>query len=365
MNFSRLLDRLNLEKMIKGNKKEIAKYNADQLPKTLIIAIIINLIPTIISLFRANMRAAFPGYLISFIVSILLFLLFVQKEMRKYALLGFYTLSFLLYLLVIYLGILQYQNQPAGTALTYFAIIPLLFLDRPVRSNLILMAFYAIFVVLSFQYKGSYIGSVDLLNAFISMALGLLFGRVFLVSRLQNFEKDRQLIRDKETDILTGLPNRRKLFETLMEIEKHENTPSGLLLIDVDNFKSYNDRHGHNVGDQCLKAFGEFLLAFETRYDLKFYRYGGEEFIAIVGDECKANLKEIADLIRTDTMKMKMDIEAITISIGVVSCSRECLKDYEQLIYKADKALYVAKSRGRNCVAVFDSEIDRKGFASS
>lgn len=80
--------------------------------------------------------------------------------------------------------------------------------------------------------------------------------------------------------------------------------------------------------------------------------------MAIVGDECKANLKDIAEQIRLDTMKMKMDIETITISIGAVACSNGCFKDHEALIIRADKALYLAKSQGRNCVALWDPSVE-------
>ena len=358
MNLGQLFNRLSLKKLMNDHKREIRHYNANHLPTTLLIAFLVNLVPTMISIFRPTMRDAFFAYLGATVASLLLLVLFLQKKMRPYALLGFYTLTLTFYLLVLYLGVLAYQTQPAGTALTYFAIIPLLFIDRPYRSNLVLIGYYALFVVLSYQFKGTYLGSVDLLNAFISLTLGILFGRVFLVSHLHNFEKDRQLIAEKETDILTGLPNRRKLFETLKEIEQSPTCPCGILLIDVDNFKSYNDRHGHGVGDQCLQAFGAFLLSYEARYDLRFFRYGGEEFMAIVGDECKANLKDIAEQIRLDTMKMKMDIETITISIGAVACSNGCFKDHEALIIRADKALYLAKSQGRHCVALWDPSVE-------
>ena len=109
---------------------------------------------------------------------LLFIVLFLQKKMRPYALLGLLIPSLTLTLSLftqLYLGVLAYQTQPAGTALTYFAIIPLLFIDRPYRSNLVLIGYYALFVVLSYQFKGTYLGSVDLLNAFISLTLGILF----------------------------------------------------------------------------------------------------------------------------------------------------------------------------------------------
>lgn len=127
------------------------------------------------------------------------------------------------------------------------------------------------------------LGFDDLVKCSCMMALGLFTGCMLHKIRLESFEAQRQLIIQKETDVLTGLANRRKLFEMLAALEsKPKNDPTGVLMLDIDHFKQFNDCYGHAAGDECLKQFGALLREFEHLYTMRFYRYGGEEFVALV-----------------------------------------------------------------------------------
>ena len=354
------LKKIRLDKQLKIHQIAVQEYNAKVLPEALLIAGIITLIPLIISIFRSSMFVAFPGYLVAFLASVLLLIIFKSKKMLKYALIGAYLLMLIAYSLVLFLSVFIYNEYPAATPLIYFALITLLFIDYPLRINLLITFFYIVHTVLSFIFKGSTLGLVDSLNAFISLTLGILFGRLFLRSRLDTFEVRAQLIIEKETDVLTGLQNRRKLFETINRCEDNSTAcPCALMMIDIDNFKVFNDRFGHRVGDEYLKQFGQFLVNYQKDNNIFFYRYGGEEFVAMVYHLSKEKILELAELVRQQTMEIPVNGEPITISIGVVFCDQHVHGHHETIISQADAALYRAKAHGRNRVELWNENIVR------
>ena len=160
------------------------------------------------------------------------------------------------------------------------------------------------------------------------------------------------------TDALTGLPNRRRLSDTL-EAEwlraLRSGEPIGLAMIDIDNFKKYNDHYGHQGGDECLRLVARTVQASVRGTDL-VARYGGEEFcIVMPGVNADAALV-VAERARRSVAELcephaGADIGIVTISIGVTaSVPMGGLPD--QLIKVADEGLYEAKRAGRNRVAV-------------
>jgi diguanylate cyclase (GGDEF)-like protein len=351
----------NNRTLIKLNKEAIREYNADALPSALLIACIVTLIPAIISIFRPNMLLVLPGYVFVFASCALLLVIFSQKKMRKYSLIGAYILIVLCFLLVLYLSMYSFKDRQAATALIYFAIIHFFFIDRPIRLYTTIFVFFVTHVVLAFVIKGQELGFIDGLNSLIAYLLGTLFGWIFLSSRLETFEVKRQPIIEKETDVLTGLDNRRKLFELINSFEKGEKKhPQAMIMIDIDHFKRYNDKYGHDTGDECLKVFGVFLRETASKYHMSIYRYGGEEFVGLIWDYDKQIVHDIAEIIRSKTHDLAMPQNSITISIGVVHCDDENITNCEAYLSRADRALYVAKSRGRNKVVVWDCRFEKE-----
>lgn len=148
-------------------------------------------------------------------------------------------------------------------------------------------------------------------------------------------------------DPLTGLANRRFMeiqLEKIFEITKRYDKNLTVIMMDIDHFKNYNDSFGHQEGDRLLAKVAAILTR-ETRHADYLFRYGGEEFLAILPD---ANLKMA---VRTaERLRSSVEAEAgVTISLGVAVYG-EGLHERETLLCKADEALYQAKQNGRNRV---------------
>jgi diguanylate cyclase (GGDEF)-like protein/PAS domain S-box-containing protein len=162
------------------------------------------------------------------------------------------------------------------------------------------------------------------------------------------------------TDALTGLVNRRGFDEALAaEIARvrRAGTSVGLLLVDVDRFKAYNDTYGHPAGDACLKAVADCLKATLRRPGDVAARYGGEEFAAILPETTAAGVLHIAETLREAVAALAMEHKAtdeglVTVSAGVstVTAEEAELDGAALLIQRADRALYHAKAGGRNRV---------------
>ncbi len=163
------------------------------------------------------------------------------------------------------------------------------------------------------------------------------------------------------TDALTGLLNRRYMVERLMEETKRSNRhgyPMSFMMLDVDDFKSYNDNFGHPAGDEALKLVGNVLRETLRGADVAA-RFGGEEFAILLPQTTSDEARMIAERIRANIEQTKFPHRTVTISIGVASCSAELCRDAD-LISAADKALYRAKRGGRNRVLAFEDKDDQE-----
>jgi len=160
-------------------------------------------------------------------------------------------------------------------------------------------------------------------------------------------------------DPLTGLANRRKLaerFEYDMARSVRARTPLSLLMVDIDHFKAINDRHGHLAGDVCLKALAALLAGSVREVDL-VVRFGGEEFVALLPESSVAQSLEVAERMRCAVEEKPIGIGdgappvAVTVSVGAAASTGAALP-LEELIARADEAVYRAKHAGRNQVCV-------------
>lgn len=149
------------------------------------------------------------------------------------------------------------------------------------------------------------------------------------------------------TDGLTRLYNRRPFMERLESQVKH-NTSFVLLMLDVDDFKSYNDSFGHLSGDYVLQKIA-FILASTVSDAGMVFRYGGEEFAVILPGYSLARGIDMAEKIRINIANAVFEYRKVTVSIGLAQFPKHASNAVE-LLQHADKALYLAKAKGKNIV---------------
>lgn len=159
------------------------------------------------------------------------------------------------------------------------------------------------------------------------------------------------------TDVLTFLPNRRKVIVDLQEEvirSTRYSTPLSISLVDIDHFKNINDTYGHATGDEVLRTFSARLRE-QIRNPDTLGRYGGEEFLIVLpNSEVKAAVEQASRLcqhIRTMQVESNDHVLSVTISIGVAQY-RIGQENWEQFLHRADTAMYQAKNNGRDQWAV-------------
>jgi diguanylate cyclase (GGDEF)-like protein len=204
-----------------------------------------------------------------------------------------------------------------------------------------------------------------LLQAFLALTMMTVFSvSVMQIERSVYQEKLQLAYQEMEkratTDPLTGVANRR-LFEETYKTEWSRALRSGdsiaVLMIDVDHFKSYNDRFGHPAGDACLRRIAQAILELEHRATDLLARYGGEEFIYLLPGAHAEDAERIGENIRAQIERLHSDPERagerpITISVGCAAQTPALGIVPDLLIGAADEALYLAKRNGRNRVEV-------------
>jgi diguanylate cyclase (GGDEF)-like protein len=163
-------------------------------------------------------------------------------------------------------------------------------------------------------------------------------------------------------DPLTGISNRRAFLqdgEAHLKRQATDPRPTAVMLLDLDNFKSINDRFGHAVGDRVLEVFADVSSGCLRRIDL-FGRLGGEEFAALLRDTTRERAMAVAEQIRVSFADATREVDgrpvAATVSIGIV-ISHDAVLDLSALLAQADHALYRAKDGGRDRVEIASIEL--------
>jgi diguanylate cyclase (GGDEF)-like protein len=165
-------------------------------------------------------------------------------------------------------------------------------------------------------------------------------------------ERYEDLLARSGRDALTGALDRGRLEHLgrkRVEDAVLAGRPLSLLIIDIDHFKSFNDRFGHAAGDVVLQRIVRIIAA-ALRPSDGVFRFGGEEFVVIADELTRAAALALGERIRRDVAShMEADVPLVTVSIGLATCAEDA-SDYEGLFECADRRLYLAKSAGRNCV---------------
>ncbi len=184
-------------------------------------------------------------------------------------------------------------------------------------------------------------------------------------SRAELAEKNRTLLQENYTDSLTGVANRRCFDDKMREavtLAAETGTNVGLILLDIDHFKAYNDFYGHMNGDDCLRLVAGTISGVTRAGDLAA-RYGGEEFAIIMPGATLEATQQVAERMREAVAELAQPHAGagpnatVTISLGAISMVPAKLEDIPLLIETADSYLYTAKRGGRNRVVVGEGRV--------
>lgn len=249
-----------------------------------------------------------------------------------------------------------FGSSPFVFGYNLVAVAVALALGGPVALVVAMLATLAYLGVLGLDPAFGGYATADLLR------FGLQIGSIWLLAYVAGvFASGERRMRAtvlqmSRTDALTGLYNRSQLFPTLeQEVQRTRRSERGfcLLMIDLDGLKSVNDSYGHHRGDEVLRLLGG-VIRHSIRLVDTAYRYGGDEFLVLLPETDFAGAFVVAEKIRSGTEEMGLAAgggELLTsVSIGLVSCPEDGTSA-EELMIAADRAMYQAKSLGKNQVS--------------
>ncbi len=348
---SLFMSRRELKSILEENSRVIAKANRDELclASAVATALIGVLFVTAIILSWKDYIWVYGTFAVCF-GTVFLVSRFGFQRVSGYK--GVLALAYAFMLLLFAFSMmLSFYTQPKGSMVCFVVMLivtPMLTIDRArnvIALYLVADAAFLTGVCLNLEGKSAMDCTVNCIAFTIS---GFLLGRYICMMRLRAIDAERRLGMLIRCDSLTGLGNRRKLFELLASIED-KGRLTGVIMIDIDHFKEYNDTLGHQAGDECLARLGELFERLCAKRGFEAFRYGGEEFIAVstIADADTAGTAE--DIVRS-VRELGIDYPAggegvITISAGYAANEHG---GYEQYISHADAALYRAKLNGRN-----------------
>ncbi len=196
----------------------------------------------------------------------------------------------------------------------------------------------------------------------VAAACGVVAGPLERSARTRFFET-HTMAELAQHDALTGVKNRRVFDEHLEQLWQRaadKECVIAILMVDVDHFKAYNDRYGHQAGDRALRRVAQTLQAFITRPQDLLARYGGEEFAVLLYDSDPVEVEKLAERMRKAVVGLALEhrdsrVQIVTISIGVAIVEPSVERRARGAVQLADEALYQAKTRGRNRVEVLDA----------
>jgi len=175
-----------------------------------------------------------------------------------------------------------------------------------------------------------------------------------LLYPLRNALMYMEALQAAQKDGLTGICNRAAFDDVLsreVDLAQRHNRSLGMIIIDIDHFKSINDNYGHSTGDCLIKAL-TFCAGETIRHSDQIFRYGGEEFVVLLPETNTQGVIRLAERIRRNIENMESICEGnhikMTASLGVATLQHS--EDENGFFSRADKALYEAKNAGRNCI---------------
>lgn len=276
-----------------------------------------------------------------------------------------------------YLTAYVHHNTAGISVFVYVCLaVSVLIPMKPWHAALLYVSNWSFFMIILPAYLNPAVDpfASQLNSAFVSL-LSMIIAIVFYYARLRDYLNEKTILMQSAqiqemnvslnemvmVDELTRIQNRRFMereFPHILDAARRDGLPVALLMIDIDLFKKYNDRYGHQAGDRCLYQVVSVVSGFLPAEHSYFVRYGGEEFLLLLVGMEPEEVRDLAEKIRQGVEEAGIEHEDspeghVTISIGVCCSRRDGEASLNQLIRYADTAVYDAKAAGRNKVFVF------------
>jgi diguanylate cyclase (GGDEF)-like protein len=354
---------INWNRLLELNQQAVYKKNRDSLKVFSFLTVIVICLALIFCLLFTTWQPFLFLYVCILVASLAVIFLNFRVLPKKPRILLPVTYCYFLFLMLAMIYHTVFQAQYDSTALAFSSlllILPMIILDKTRRINCFVVLVIIVFCVMSYISLDFKIFLTCCLNGLILSTVSIELGNMIRKTKLSDLEHQRLLTLQRDYDELTALPNRRKLFSTfdILKSSASNQLPFGIMMIDIDDFKSYNDAYGHQKGDECLHALGMCFSEFSKKNGLNIFRFGGEEFLGLcLGCDYKRTGQLSQALIKTvhDLSQPCGEVSRVTVSVGYAD-SIDCrITGAEKVISAADAALYLAKNGGKNrCIGYLD-----------
>lgn len=344
---------------MKENHNAIDSQNYEIARKIYVFTLIVLLMYCVSSLFSQTLSRLKLFYMISSLVVLIEYIchITIVRKHRKLAGLSNTVLISTVLLFGLLLGTIFANDSLSAMFMIIMVGVPVCFIEDYFKLFSITTLFSVAFIVIASFTVSPKILSSDVANLIASWFISQFLTINILNLRLNELVLTSQYLSDSKFDELTHLPNRRSLNNEMLKVNNDcivHKSKLAVAMIDIDNFKLYNDKYGHIVGDVCLEQLSELFKHICDSLDVFVSRYGGEEFVAIMVDKTQEEVLEICETLRKSVENSRIEHGEnaggfVTISIGY-AIKENADETAFDLLDRADEALYEAKNSGRNKV---------------
>lgn len=296
-------------------------------------------------------------------------------EAIRYTRLLIYLISAALYLCGIFASTLLSGDELGVVSVWMFLLVQISFDTTPLQNLLTVLPFSVIYLLVSKGIKSQEHWELDVIYTQLSIMVGLFISyhqsklaleNIIAQSNLQ--KANFALYHTATTDELTGLMNRRMLFDRYDAILSDcviNQSSMACVVLDIDDYKQFNDSYGHPEGDALLRSIGGVFRKYSSTQNIEIGRIGGEEFLAVWQEKEVHRCESVAEDLRHAIESMAiphagaLDHDRVTVSVGL--CLLPAAVAQGAYLY-ADKALYRAKDAGKNCACRYDAETGKYHF---
>ena len=253
------------------------------------------------------------------------------------------------YSIYVHMRIDDFGQHNLTTLFIYIMLYPLLIVEKPV-PKLIFSFFISVItgMIIFVNYTDdprTYV--IMMSNLLVATITSYLFGCYTTWQKLRGFSRLKKEAYVSEHDEATGLRNRRKFFQDFERYEE-ESGVIGVIVIDINDFKQINDTYGHLVGDEAIYHIAQILKSFGTDRAIRFYRYGGDEFVGIVTKRSGCDPNDVMEAVKkcvNEKPFITTDFGRLTLSISTGTAINNGEYTVEHLINIADERMYEDKQR--------------------